>query len=280
MSLIDKSVGMLRPLQLRGKGRLLDLVTPHEGVRTVPVWGAYDMTLDLGNAIHRQIYMGCFGREMTVWTRALLPNGGTFLDVGAHIGYFTLLASAIVGSAGKVIAVEPNPAAYASLTDHLTRNRTRNVEAHNIALAAERGSLRLYTPPEGTLKDYNVTMMSRPGWTPVDVEALPLDGCLREWDSSVIDVMKIDVEGAEPLVFRGGVELLRSGHVRHIIAEVNGPRLGEGGSSPEKLVAQLAELGFKPARLQRGGALPVPVETWDLDSDHEFDRLFVHSSIL
>src|SRR5260370_31701494 len=95
--LLDRVIGALRPIPLRGKGLALNLVTPRSGIRTVPVWGNYQMSLDLADIIHRQIFMGCFGRGMTLWTRTLLSEGDTFLDVGAHIGYFTLLAPYCVG---------------------------------------------------------------------------------------------------------------------------------------------------------------------------------------
>lgn len=276
--MLDALTRLVRPLPMRGKGALLNRVTPRRGARTVPVWGDYRMTLDLANVIHRQIYMGCFGREMTEWARALLPPGGVFLDVGAHIGYFTLLAAHRVGPQGRVLAVEPNPGAFEALQRHLASNEVRNVEAHRLALADTDGTLRLYTPPTREARDYNVTMMPRPDWIPVDVPCGRLDDHLAGWKVPRIDLMKIDVEGAEPRVFAGGTDALRAGVVRHIMVEVNGPRLVEGGSSPRALVEQLADLGFAPARLGAGRAVPVPPESLDLAPEHEYDRLFVHRS--
>jgi hypothetical protein len=90
--------------------------------------------------------------------------------------------------------------------------------------------------------------------------------------------MKLDVEGAEPRVLAGGAERLGAGVVRHLVLEINGPRLVAGGSSPSALVAQLEGLGFSPAKLSGGRAVPVVVETWDLDPAHEHDRFFVHRS--
>ena len=102
----------LRPIRVRGKGRALDLITPHSGTRTVPVWDGAVMTLNLANVIHRMIYMGAFSPHITAHLRALLPTGGTFLDVGANIGYFSLVASRLVGPSGRVLAAEPNPGAF------------------------------------------------------------------------------------------------------------------------------------------------------------------------
>jgi hypothetical protein len=106
---LERVIGVSRPFLFKGKGFLLDPVTPREGVRQVPVAGGYSMTLDLANVIHRQIFMGCFARDMTRWARTLLPAGGTFLDIGAHAGYFSLTAADRVGPTGRVYAIEPNP---------------------------------------------------------------------------------------------------------------------------------------------------------------------------
>jgi FkbM family methyltransferase len=279
LSVLEKCIGTLRPLQVRGKGFVFDAVTPRAGERKVRVWGNYEMTLDLSNAIHRQIFMGCFGRFMTKCTQALLPAGGTFLDVGAHAGYFTLLAALTVGEQGKVFALEPVPQTFALLQSHLSSNSITNVESHMIALSDAGGSLRLHVPPASEHREYNVTCMARDGWTPIDIPCRRLDECLSEWNVDHIDLMKMDVEGAEPRVLAGGAQRLSEGVVKHLIVEVNGPRLTEGGSSPLKLFSQLAKLGFAPARLAGGQARPVSAKNWDFDSAHEYDRLFIHESI-
>ena len=84
-----------------------------------------------------------------------------------------------------------------------------------------------------------------------------------------IDLMKIDVEGAEPRVLAGGATHLAQGVVRHAMIEINGPRLVEAGSSPAALVDDLAALGFEPARLVRGRAVRVARADIDLDPRHE-----------
>jgi FkbM family methyltransferase len=278
LSVVDNLIGTLRPVQLKGKGFVFDFVTPRAGLRRVRVWGDYEMTLDLSNIIHRQIFMGCFGRFMTECTRALLPNGGTFLDVGAHAGYFTLLAAHRVGPGGRVFALEPTPQTFKALQRHLSLNGINCVSAQMLALSDADGALRLYMPPASEHRDYNVTCVARADWTAMDVPCRRLDECLSEWGVERIDLMKMDVEGAEPRVLAGGARRLCAGAVRHLIVEVNGPRLTEGGSSPLKLFAQLAELGFTPARLTGGRARAVNAKNWDFDPAHEYDRLFIHDS--
>jgi FkbM family methyltransferase len=272
-------VGLVRQLPFRGKGRMFSPVIPRSGLRDVAVWGDFRMTLDLADVVQRQMFLGCFGFEISSAVRRLLPPGGRFLDVGAHAGYFTLLAAHIVGPDGHVLAIEPNPAMFAALRSAVERNRVTTVRSEPIALGDSTGQLRLYLPPASELRAHNVTSLPQSGWTPFDVPCRRLDDCLVEWKLARIDLMKMDVEGAEPRVVAGGREALAAGAVRHLIVEVNGPRLTEAGSSPHGLVTQLHALGFRPAKLWRGRAVAVPVESWDLDPAHEYDRLFIHQTV-
>jgi FkbM family methyltransferase len=278
MTIFERVISAGRPLQVRGKGFLLDPLTPREGSRDVTVSGGHRMTLDLANAIHRQIFMGCFARDMTRWARALLPVGGAFLDVGAHAGYFSLLASTRVGSSGRVFAIEPNPRTFATLQHHLTQNAVANVHAMMCGLADREGALALHLPPSHL--DYNATVLPRAGWTRADVPVRTLDDCIRDWKADRIDLMKIDVEGAEPLVLAGGAAALTRGVVRHAMIEVNGPRLTESGHGPAALAESLKRLGFMPASLVLGRVAAADWAAFDTDPEHETDCLFVHHTAL
>ena len=279
-SVVDLVVGALRPVRVRGKGTVLSLITPRAGTRTVRVWGDAVMTLDLANAIHRMIFMGSFSRDIVAWVRALLPPGGTFLDVGANIGYFSLVAAGCVGPRGRVVAVEPNPGAFEALRRHVEANGLGQVEPQRLALADADGVLGLYAPPAGESRDYNVTCLPRPDWTAIDVPCHRLDDCLDRWRVDRVDLMKMDVEGAEPRVLAGGATRLKQGVVRHLIVELNGPLLAEQGSSQGRLIEQLAALGFLPARLKGGRAVPLPAAGLAPDPADATDHLFLHESTL
>ena len=199
MTLLERVLDVGRPLQVRGKGFLLDPFTPRSGSRQVPVAGHYEMTLDLANAIHRQIFMGCFARNMTRWARALLEAGGAFLDVGAHAGYFSLLASDRVGPAGRVFAVEPNPHTFATLQRHVTHNGVSNVHAVMCGLADRPGAMVLHAPPSRV--DYNATVLPRADWIRVEVQARTLDDCVCEWGIDRIDQRPASSDAIVPAMF-------------------------------------------------------------------------------
>jgi hypothetical protein len=86
-------IGLVRQLPFRGKGRMFNPVIPRSGLRDVAVWGEYRMTMDLADVVQRQMFLGCFGFEISRAVRRLLRPAGRFLDVGAHAGYFSLLAA-------------------------------------------------------------------------------------------------------------------------------------------------------------------------------------------
>lgn len=272
--MLERVIDVSRPFLFKGKGFLFDHVTPREGTRTVTVAGDCVMTLDLANVIHRQIFMGCFARDMTRWARAILRTGGAFLDIGAHAGYFSLLAADRVGRDGRVYALEPNPRTFETLQANLKASGVANVTSVKCGLADRPGTLRLHAPP--SIFDYNATVLPRADWVSVEIPTRTLDDCLTGWNVDRIDLMKLDVEGAEPLVLAGGSKSLARGVVRHAMIEVNGPRLTEGGSSPELLARTLDSMGFLPAVLSSGRVAPQAWSSMDVDPAHETDRLFVH----
>jgi FkbM family methyltransferase len=177
-----------------------------------------------------------------------------------------------------VFAIEPNPRTFAALQHHLTQNAASNVQATMCGLADKPGSIVLHMPPSRL--DYNATVLPRAEWTRVEVPSRTLDDCVREWRIEQIDLIKIDVEGAEPLVLAGGADALARGVVRHAMIEVNGPRLTEGGGGPRALGQTLEQLGFVPASIVLGRVIAQSWTTFDADPAHETDRLFVHQNTL
>src|SRR5438270_12223773 len=103
-SLVDR----LRPLQFRGKRRFLGPLAPNAGKKVAKIFGA-DLELDVSNHVDSTIFIGCYEPVNTFLFKRILRRGGTAVDVGANIGYFTLLAASLVGETGRVIAAEAHP---------------------------------------------------------------------------------------------------------------------------------------------------------------------------
>ena len=151
----------------------------------------------------------------------LLRPGMTFWDVGAHIGFFTLLASRLVGAAGEVHAFEPLAENRSRLEAAVRANGCENVVVHELAVAERSGEVLLYGG------EASVAWSLRPDGTEqrgVTVSARTLDELARALRPP--DVLKIDVEQVELDVLRGGAELL-SAHRPAILLEAAEEALAE-----------------------------------------------------
>lgn len=132
--------------------------------------------------------------------RRLLKEGQTFLDIGANTGYYSLLASKFVGEDGRVLAFEPNPTMFQRLKYNLMINKSANVLAFNVGLADKTDEFTLHLNPNNLgsatiMHDFHAGSDYR-----ISISCRPLLEILVENNLEKIDFMKIDVEGAEPLI--------------------------------------------------------------------------------
>lgn len=131
-----------------------------------------------------------------------LKSGDVFVDIGANIGYDTLLASARVGRAGQVVAIEASPRTFALLQNNLALNPASvNVRAINAAVSDKPGTLELYEISRTNI-GAATTLASRGGTLMASVEAQPLDQILTADEIQRLRLIKMDVEGAEPSILR------------------------------------------------------------------------------
>jgi len=133
----------------------------------------------------------------------LLSPGSTFIDVGANIGFFSLLAASRVGSGGRVIAFEPNPSNCELIHRSITANGFEKIiTLHSAAVAEKKGQLYFTAPGiDSNGRVINPAEAAGGAITLSSVEAVALDDVLA--DTNRVDVIKIDVEGAEARVWQG-----------------------------------------------------------------------------
>jgi FkbM family methyltransferase len=161
-------------------------------------------------------WTGTYEMELqeALWT--LLRPGSVFWDVGAHIGFFSGLASRRVGPAGRVVAIEPFPANLARLETVLALNSMTNVEALPLAILAEAGDAEYLPAPASSMG--SVAIASTGDGIPVSVESL--DSLLERFP--VPEAVKIDVEGAELDALRGGIHLATETNASLIVEFTDG----------------------------------------------------------
>lgn len=140
-----------------------------------------------------------FEPHVTRALNELLTPGMTFLDIGANVGYFTLLAARRVGPEGKVLAFEAHPGNCDLLERSVAANGFENVVVHRFAVAEERRTFQLATG--GPHSNARIVDGQNEPYQMQEIEAVPLDEVLG--DLSRLDLVKMDIEGAEPRAWSG-----------------------------------------------------------------------------
>ena len=156
-----------------------------------------------------------------------IPNeGDTVVDVGAHIGLYTLIAAKKVGPSGKVIAIEPDPENFKILKKNILLNLLMNVEALQCAVYSTKEKVKLFLPEiEGGRTIFNTVMQDRARTSTenfIEVEANTLDNILESINITEVNWIKIDVEGAELEVLKGAVNTLSSNKNISLVIEIHG----------------------------------------------------------
>jgi FkbM family methyltransferase len=276
-TLLERAIAALRGRHFPGKGRALRLLSPHRGSRTIRLAPGVRISLQLDDHLQRLMYMDILHHDWLPVLPALLAPGGTFIDIGANVGYFSLLAAGLVGRGGTVIAVEPIPRTFDLLRTNIALNGFSQVRAERVAVGAASGVMELSLPPAQAHQDYLVTGVPMPGWSTLAVPCTTLDAAFATWGVARVDLLKLDIEGGEPQAIRGGGAVLASGRVRALVCEFSGPHLAQAGTTPAALAGELAALGFRHVRLgRRGRLLPAPVP--EMRGDRDYNLVFVHAA--
>lgn len=145
-------------------------------------------------------------RQKRILFEKTVAAGSCVLDVGANVGFYTLLASVIVGAQGRVFAFEPVPANVAYLREHIRANGISNVEVFDVAVSDDEGRKFFKS---GTDK-YFLGRLSPEG--ELAVNCVSLDGMRTRRELRPPNLIKIDVEGAELAVLQGAAQLLAEAH--------------------------------------------------------------------
>lgn len=185
---------------------------------------------------------GCYEPETSAMVREILKPGDTFIDVGANIGWFTVMASRRVGRQGRVIAFEPAPESFDYLRRNVQLNGCRNTILEQKALSNQRGKLELHL--HETNKGGHSILASTERPHSVEVDALSLDEYL-EGVGGKLTLVKIDTEGAEGIILHGMQKTLRSQPRMAIIMEYQPTSILRTGVNPTAMLCDLLGMGYE-----------------------------------
>lgn len=243
----------------RGKARLVDLLGRTVGsvrgrwAACTPEPGAA-LQVDLRDRIERLMWGGCWEPHVQKCLKVLLEQGDTFLDIGAHVGYHTVVAASRVGSAGRVFSFEPDPAMFERLA--------RSVEGLPWVHPIRRAVWEKTT----TLTFERSAQAGESGWGALTAvrdlgrgEHIPVEGTsVDDWASESrvenLQAMKIDAEGSELFVLKGAqgvLERLRPS----VVLEINEVVLRQAGTSAKQVIDHLMKSRYRlfalsPSRLE------------------------------
>lgn len=203
------------------------------------------------------LYKRCYEAPWSDVVRRLAVPGSLAVDVGANVGFFTLLMAEAVGAKGRVLAFEPESSNRRLLGQVVLRKAFKNVAIVGSALGAEQGMTPLYLNPNHPA-DHRI-------WPASGVEGhqivpiTTLDHYLIESGENLpVSLVKIDVQGAELQVLRGMKKTLDDHDRVQVVIEFSPDIMKASGSDPEELVRFCRELGFSAYLLSlSSGPLPV-----------------------
>lgn len=185
---------------------------------------------------------GMWEKEEINLFKKTIKEGWTVLDIGANIGYPSLLLSKLVGKSGKVIAFEPDKNNIKILKKNIKANNIQNIKVVPMAVSDHTGAGTLFISDShsGDHRIYNPSDEER---KTRNIKTISLDDYFKS--DNKIDFIQMDIEGAEGLVFKGMKKLLKKNKRISILLEFWPEALREIGSSPVDFLKMIEKLGFK-----------------------------------
>jgi FkbM family methyltransferase len=244
------------------------------GEQEVEVEG-FRMAVDVNEYIQRRLFYRCHEPHEARLVRRLLRPGDVIVDIGAHIGFFTLIGAAQVGTAGRVHAFEPVPANFTTLERNVRRNGIQNVTLNRVAVTDRSGRVTLGLDAERLVGKSTGDFTIGGAFGAVEAPAVSLDAYLeRIGESRPLRLVKMDVEGLEPQVLAGAERTLAEMPPHAVLFEQNAELLGRRGHPADAVVTILEGHNYDLYRINELGRLRHLDEVAEDRRDHS-----VHSAL-
>jgi FkbM family methyltransferase len=208
--------------------------------------------------------------EVTAFLRRHLDflPGDVVVDIGANLGWYSLLAEQLAPRSVSIYAFEPDPGNFELLTENLRINRSRQVTPVEQGVAARSGILELHRYKQGNLGRHSILPINAGEKISVSMTTLDQFWAERGLEGRRLRFIKIDVEGYELMALRGGCRVLAQCPL--LLAEYSPQYMRSGGLRPGELVEYLVDLAFQP-HILRGGRLH-PIDPAELaDSERQIE---------
>jgi FkbM family methyltransferase len=237
-----------------GKGflyrRFSEILLPEDREAVVTLYPGFRMGLDLCETAQREIYyFGTYERKESAHIRRILRPGDVFWDIGANIGYYTLMGAACVGPEGRVVAFEPFPPAWERLQRNVHLNSFGQITCVNAAVSSAAGNASLFF--ERNIPDGVASLAAGESQkSSVACTTLTLDGFVSEFDERLPTLVKADVEGSERADLMGAVQILSSRRPTMLLMEMKEGNLARHRTSRAEIQEIMVRLGFAAFELK------------------------------
>jgi FkbM family methyltransferase len=218
--------------------------------RMPPDLGGAAFICDLQDTISREVcFTGRYEPQETQLAFRLLKPGMTVVDAGANWGYFSLVCANLVGAGGRVLALEPHPRLVSMLAENVAANRLSQVDVLELAAAADAGTRRFVGFDERS-GNWGLSRAARPSErADFECTAVALDALIDERRMERVDLVKLDIEGAEAQAIRGMRSGLQRRRYRYVIVECHPAELTAAGTSIEACLNPLRRAGYRGWRI-------------------------------
>jgi len=243
---VGKGLGRFRPVGAVYRflsGALIPEQQRLVSVNDYKMWVHTEKYKGIDGISQQLLFEGTYEKRTTELFKEIVRPGMNVIDIGANIGYYTLLAARLVGERGKVFAFEPEPQNYALLVKNIEINDFQNITALPKAVSDKTGRVKLFvdkTEP-GAHSIYKVRDSATEA---IEVDCMSLDDVFKS-DDCPVDFVKVDVEGAEVTVLLGMTKIIERNKNLKILTEFWPTGLIGSGFSPQEYWDKLTESGFR-----------------------------------
>ena len=214
------------------------------------------LSLDIKSRDESYIYTnGYWEKNVTALIRQICQKGDVVFDVGANIGYYTLITADLVGQEGMVYAFEPCPRNIRILESNVRQNHFGNISVETTALGERSETMHMYFPDDvqfgagGFFKDRRYLVRQK-------VQVTTLDDFIKQRDITRIDFLKMDIEGGEVFALRGMKETLKHKIITNAFIDIHNTILSHSGYKPQDIKKCLVDYGYTLHRVVADQFLP------------------------
>jgi FkbM family methyltransferase len=204
-----------------------------------------------GHSYLANVYVnGSYEPRLIRFLKRTIKGGWTCIDVGANVGYISLLMGQLVEPAGRVVAFEPTPSTYEELLANIRLNERYNIKAERLALGERCGPLKFHVGPRGFEVYNSAGIVSHPSartkvFERITVQCETLDSYCEGRELNKVDLVKIDVEGGELSVLRGMENTLKANPNMILVLELADQTTKGFGYEAREIATWLSGRGWR-----------------------------------